>query len=81
MTQPIPAASCRQVYPHLRHMETCSENRTKATNVGIGIEAHINTIPIPIPNVFMRHRVRQWRMRCCFGIRHGDADPACRAGV
>jgi len=37
----------------------CFENSTKATNVGIGIEAHIIPIPIPTPNIFMRHQVRR----------------------
>jgi len=42
-------------------MRSCSENGTKATKVGIGIdigiETHISTIPVPTPNVFMHHRV------------------------
>jgi len=41
-------------------MRSCPENKTTAGNVGvgIGIEAHISTIPIPTLNIFMRHWVR-----------------------
>jgi len=43
-----------------RRVRGCFENRTRATNVGIGIgiEARISSIPIPTPDVFMCHRVR-----------------------
>jgi len=42
-----------------RPMRSCSENndlKPPTRKVGVGIEAHFTSIPIP--NVFMRHRVR-----------------------
>ncbi len=43
-----------------------SEDNTTTGNVGVGIEAYISSIPIPIPtpNVFKRHRVRHIARDC-----------------